>query len=62
MRMALSSEQVKATVVGAAEFPEDVRKYGISGVPKTVVNETVEILGAVPEEQFVSESLTPFTS
>ncbi len=61
MRMAVSSDQVKATVVGAAEFPEDVRKYRISGVPKTVVNEKVEILGAVPEEEYVRESLTPFT-
>jgi predicted DsbA family dithiol-disulfide isomerase len=62
MRMAVSSDQVKATVVGAAEFPEDVRKYRISGVPKTIVNDKVEILGAVPEEQFVRESLTPFTA
>jgi predicted DsbA family dithiol-disulfide isomerase len=62
MRMALSSDQVKATVVGAAEFPEDIRKYRINGVPKTVVNDKVEILGAVPEEQYVSESLTPFTT
>ncbi len=27
------------------------------GVPKTVVNDTVEIVGAVPEEDFVAEVL-----
>ncbi len=29
------------------------RKYRVTGVPKTIVNETVEILGALPEEMFV---------
>jgi predicted DsbA family dithiol-disulfide isomerase len=62
MRMAVESDRVTASIVGAAEFPEDVRKYRISGVPKTVVNDTVEIRGAQPESIFVSEALTPFTS
>jgi hypothetical protein len=26
-------------------------------VPKTIVNETIEILGALPEEQFVDAAL-----
>jgi predicted DsbA family dithiol-disulfide isomerase len=29
------------------------RKYRVTGVPKTIINGTVEILGAVPEENFV---------
>lgn len=62
MRMAVESEQVTASIVGAAEFPEDVRKYRISGVPKTVVNDSVEILGAQPESIYVSEALGPFTT
>jgi hypothetical protein len=60
--MAVESEQVSASIVGAAEFPEDVRKYRISGVPKTVVNDSVEILGAQPESIYVSEALGPFTT
>jgi hypothetical protein len=28
-------------------------------VPKTVVNESVEILGALPEAQFVKQVVTP---
>jgi predicted DsbA family dithiol-disulfide isomerase len=62
MRMALASEQVHASVVGAAEFPDDVRRYRITGVPKTVVNDTVEILGAQPESVFISEALAPFAA
>jgi len=30
-----------------------VRQYRITGVPKTIVNEAVDILGAVPEMPFV---------
>lgn len=30
-------------------FPELAQKYRISGVPKTVVGETVEFVGAGPE-------------
>ena len=39
--------------MSAVEFPDLVRRYRVSGVPKTVINESADILGAVPEEQFV---------
>ena len=40
--------------IGPPEFgPDLVRKYQVSGVPKTVANETVNILGVRPEEDFV---------
>lgn len=58
----MESEKVSASVVGAAEFPDDIRRYRISGVPKTVVNDRVEILGAQPENIFVAEALGPFTT
>jgi predicted DsbA family dithiol-disulfide isomerase len=53
MRMSMASDKVTMSSVGAAEFPEVVRKARISGVPKIVVNEKVEILGAQPETIFV---------
>jgi hypothetical protein len=62
MRMAIESEKVSASVIGAAEFPDDIRRYRISGVPKTIVNDRVEILGAQPESIFVSEALGPFVT
>jgi predicted DsbA family dithiol-disulfide isomerase len=32
---------------------ELTRRYRVTGVPKTIINGTVEILGAVPEDAFV---------
>ena len=35
------------------EYPDLVRRFRVSGVPKTVINESADILGAVPEAEFV---------
>ena len=43
----------------ATEFMELSRQYRVNGVPKTVVNGRGEILGALPEDQFVAAVLTP---
>ena len=55
--MAVESGDVTAFIVEASEYPDLVRKYQVSGVPKTVVNDTVEILGARPEEDFVRTAI-----
>ncbi len=34
-----------------------MQRYGITGVPKTVVNDRIEILGAQPEAVFVQQAL-----
>jgi hypothetical protein len=49
---------VTAIAVEATEFPDLARRYMVTGVPKTVVNETVEILGALPQDDFVQQALT----
>ena len=54
-RMALACEQITADVIEANEFPQLSQSYAVMNVPKTVVNDRVEIVGAVPEHQFVSE-------
>ena len=51
--MAVESGHVTSFIVEASEYPDLVRKYQVSGVPKTVVNDSTEILGARPEEDFV---------
>jgi hypothetical protein len=33
------------------------RRFRVTGVPKTIVNESIEILGAVPEADFVEAAL-----
>ena len=56
-RMALAFEQITADVIEANEFPRLSQAYSVMNVPKTVVNDRVEIVGAVPERQLVSEVL-----
>ena len=52
-RMAVESPFVTATCIEATEFPELSRRYQVTGVPKSVANGN-EILGALPEEDFVA--------
>lgn len=40
--------------MSATEFPELVRRFRVTGVPKTIINESTDILGAVPEAEFVA--------
>jgi len=55
--MAFAGPNVTAIAVEATEFPDLARRYMVTGVPKTVVNETVEILGALPQDDFVQQAL-----
>lgn len=54
-RMALASEHVRADMVEATEFPELSDRYGVYGVPRTVIDEDDFIEGAVPEARLASE-------
>ena len=58
-KLAAESPHIRATCVEATEFMELSRKYRVTGVPKTIVNDTVEILGAVPEDAFVRSVVLP---
>lgn len=51
---AIESPFVSAVAIDATEFPDLVRKYNVNGVPKTVINDAKELLGAAPEEHFVA--------
>lgn len=53
-QFALESNLITGDMVEATEFPHLVQRYGVRGVPKTVVNETVFIEGAVSEEAFLA--------
>lgn len=55
--MAFSNPNITATSVEATEFMDLSRQYRVTGVPKTIVNDSIEILGALPEEQFVQAAL-----
>ncbi len=55
--MAFANANITADSVGATEFYELSRRYRVTGVPKTIVNDTVEIMGALPEAMFVRAAL-----
>ena len=54
-QFAVESDLVRADMVDVSEFPYLGQKYNIMGVPKTVINEKTEFVGAVPEELFVQQ-------
>lgn len=53
--MAIASDRVRADMVEAIEFPHLANKYGVYGVPRTVINETTHLEGAVPEFLFTAK-------
>ena len=55
--MAFANPNITACAVEATEFPDLARRYMVNGVPKTVVNEEIEILGAVPQDEFIEQAL-----
>ena len=68
--MAFANPNITAYAVEATEFPDLARRYQVTGVPKTVVNasgdsgdpgDVVEILGALPPDDFVSQALASFS-
>jgi len=56
-KFAIESDMVKSDVIEVAEFPHLGQKYSVMGVPKIVINERTELVGAVPEAQFVAHIL-----
>jgi predicted DsbA family dithiol-disulfide isomerase len=56
-KLALLSENVRADMIEAIEFPHLANKHAVMGVPKSVINETYYVEGAVPEKSFVDKLL-----
>jgi glutaredoxin-like protein len=54
-KMAMVSDQVTAAAVDATEFPELADRYQVRGVPRTVINDTVHVEGAVPEAMLMAQ-------
>ena len=49
----MESEYVTADGVEVTGYPDLAQKYRIAGVPKTMVGETSEFVGAAPEAQLL---------
>ncbi len=55
--LALASPWIRADMIEATEFPHLANKYQVYGVPRSVINETIHLEGAYPEEMFVAEMM-----
>jgi predicted DsbA family dithiol-disulfide isomerase len=54
-KMAMASDMVTADAIDATEFPELAEHYQVYGVPRTVINETIHVEGAVPEPMLLAQ-------
>jgi predicted DsbA family dithiol-disulfide isomerase len=51
----MENSNIKADMIEINEFPQLAIKYGVMGVPKTVINENIEMLGMQSEEEFLRQ-------
>lgn len=56
-KLALENAHVTADVVEISEFIDLAERYQVQGVPKTVINDRVEFVGALPEPRFLEAVL-----
>jgi predicted DsbA family dithiol-disulfide isomerase len=54
-QLAVESDLIMSDMVEVSEFPHLAMKYQVMGVPRTVINETIHIEGAVPEPMLMRE-------
>ncbi len=54
-KLAFSNEHITADMVEVSEFPHLATQYQVYGVPRTVINEVIQIEGAVPENALIPE-------
>ena len=52
-QLAVESDLVTADLLEVTEFPSLAQRYQVRAVPRTVVNESGSIAGALPEAEFV---------
>ena len=53
--LAVASDMVKADMVEATEFPHLAQRYGVMGVPRSVINESHHLEGAAPEPMLLDK-------
>jgi glutaredoxin-like protein len=56
-KLAVESDLVRADVIDGSEFPQLAQKYAVMGVPKIIINEKIEFMGAFNEDLFAEHVL-----
>ncbi len=59
-KMAIENEQIVSDMIEATEFPELSMRYGVRGVPRTMIGEDFSIEGAVPEDHMIQKVLSAY--
>ena len=54
-QLSMLNENISGMMIEANSFHELSRKYNVSGVPKIVINDTIEMLGDQPLEAFLTK-------
>lgn len=57
-RLAVESPLISATAIDATQYPDLVQRFNVNGVPKTVINDALEIIGAASEDDVVGAVLS----
>jgi glutaredoxin-like protein len=53
-KLAVESSMITADLIEIGEFPDMAHRYRVAGVPKIVINETIEFMGAQPADVFLA--------
>jgi glutaredoxin-like protein len=56
-KLAIESDMITADVIDSSEFATLAQKYSVIGVPKIIINEKVEFVGAFNEDLFAEHVL-----
>jgi len=51
-KLAIESDMIRADVIESSEFPTLAQKYSVIGVPKIIINEKIDFVGAFSEDLF----------
>jgi glutaredoxin-like protein len=51
-KLAVENDMIRADVIDGTEFPQLAQKYSVTGVPKVIINEKIEFVGAFNEDLF----------
>ena len=59
---AIINDNITSDVIEIQEFPNLSDKYEVFSVPKTILNESAEIVGAVPEATFLAKVMEGYSA
>jgi len=52
-KMAIERDLIRSDMINASEFPHLTNKYQVFSVPKVIINESIQLEGALPQQEFL---------